>query len=182
MPIGSLILGLHNTIKGSQGLSKLHKEKFPTFEEVAAMENSRNRANQMAQGGYTAAETAAFTQNLVRQQNTAYTKAVDRAPGQSQAILAGLNYGNVNALNQFAANDANLHRENVRYADSFSKYLQQLNNQNIQEQITSRREAERAYGEAVKSGTESIAGHFDQDEADAKSLASSVGGMFLGGM
>ena len=158
MPIDPLTaLGLTNTVIGlgksifaGNQLSKLHRQKFPEYTETPEQKSSRLRAEVMSRHGYTPEETSAFQQKLAQSNNTAFQKSIDRAPGLSQQILSGINYGNVNALNEFASRDANLHRSNIRYADSFSKYLQELNNKNIAVQQENRLMAERALGGGLR--------------------------------
>lgn len=155
---GSLALGLLNTYAGFSGLSELHKQKMPTYKATPEFLASKARADELARGGYSPAEKAAFEQSLSRSQNTGYQRAVDRAPGMSQEILAGVNYSNISAHNDFAARDASLHRENIRYSDQFSKYMQELNNKNVESQQRQRLMAEQALGQAAQSGLSQIAG------------------------
>jgi len=149
---GSLALGLLNTFMGFKGLSKMKKQPTPQFAETPEMRASRMRAESMAKRGFTPEEKSAWEQNLNRSQNTAYQRAVDRAPGLAQTILSGITYSNIGAQNDFAAKNAELMRQNIRYADSFSRYLQELNNRNVAEQIRQKELATRAYGQAAQSG------------------------------
>lgn len=149
---GSLALGLVNTFVGLKGLNKLKKEPAPQFAETPEMAASRKRADEMAKSGFTPQEKAAYEQRLARSQNTAFQRSVDRSPGLSQQILAGINYTNIAAQNEMAQRDAELMRSNIRYADTFSKYLQELNNKNVATQIQQRDAAMRAYGQAAQSG------------------------------
>lgn len=149
---GSLVLGLINTYVGLKGLNKLKKEPAPQFAETPEMAASRRRADEMAKSGFTPQEKAAYEQRLARSQNTAFQKSVDRAPNLSQQILSGINYTNIAAQNDMAMRDAELMRNNIRYADTFSKYLQELNNKNVANQIQQRDNAMKAYGQAAQSG------------------------------
>lgn len=154
---GSLLLGGLQTWQGLKGLSELHKKKVPSYAETPEMKASRMRAEELAKGGYSPAEKAAFEQKLARSQNTAYQKGRDVAPGMAQELLAGINYTNTGAMNDFAASDAALHRQNIKYADSFARELQDISNMNIQEQLKQRMAAEQALGGAASSGLTQIA-------------------------
>jgi hypothetical protein len=147
--------GLYRMFSAKSGLNTLHSQAFPEFKETPEQRASRMRAEGMAGSGYTPQETAAFNQKLSRAQNTGYTRAMDVAPSQAQAVLAGANYANVGAQSDFASRDAQLHRQNIQYADKFSNQLQQLSNMNIQQQIQNRRMAEQALGQAANQGVSS---------------------------
>lgn len=147
--------GLYRMFSAKDKLNTLHGQAFPTFSETPEQRASRMRAESMAGAGYTPQETAAFNQKLSRSENTGYQRALDVAPGQAQAVLAGTNYANVGAQNDFASRDAQLHRQNIQYADKFSNMLQQLSNMNIQQQIQNRRMAEQSLGTAANQGLSS---------------------------
>lgn len=149
------LTGLVRSFSARHQLNKLHQQPFPEFAETPEQRASRLRAEGLAKGGYTPAETAAFEQKLGRAQNTGYTRAMDVAPGQSQAVLAGINYANTGAQNDFASRDASLHRQNIAYADKFSNMLQNLSNMNINKQIQTRLMAEQALGTAANQGLSS---------------------------
>jgi hypothetical protein len=156
VPYGSLFTGLLNTYEGFKGLSDLNSTPVPKFNETPEQMASRFRAEELAKSGYTAEEKANFDQKLQRSENTAYQRNLAVAPSLAQATLAGINYTNTGAMNQFAANDADLHRENIKYADTFSKYLQELNNKNTEAQLQQRLMAEQALGQAAQSGISQI--------------------------
>lgn len=154
---GSLALGLLNAYMGFKGLSEAKKTPTPKYTETPEMQQARLRAEAAAKTGYSSAEKAAFEQRLNRSQNTAFQRAVDRAPGLAQTILSGITYSDTQAQNEFAARDSMIRRENIRYADSFARYLQELNNRNIQEQIRQKELAVRSYGAAAQSGLSQLA-------------------------
>lgn len=154
--IAELGLGILQTYEGFAGLSKLNKDPYKLLTETPEQRASRMRAEEMAKQGFTPQEQAAYEQKMARSQNTGYQRAVDRAPDQSGAILAGINYNDIAGKNAYALNDAQLHRNNISYADSFSKYLQELSNRNIQEQNRRKEEATKQYGMAAQTGLNNI--------------------------
>ena len=150
------LLGGIKYLTARKEIRKLDKEKEPEFYETAEMRDSRNRAGQMAQSGFTPAENAAFQQQLARSQNTAYRRGVDTAPNMASAINAGINYTNIGAINQHATNDAQLHRQNIRYHDTFSDKLQGIADKNVAQQITNRNYAYQQLGEGAQAGMQMI--------------------------
>lgn len=114
--LASLAYGAYQTEDAKKNLAKMGSRPQPTI--TAEQMASKARADEMAKRGYTATETANFQQGLARSQNTAYRHAMDTSGGGlAGAIRAALSYSNINAQNQFAAQDAGLHRQNIRYAD-----------------------------------------------------------------
>lgn len=153
-----LVSGLYRTAKADSERKKLLKKPLAKYSEVPELRDSRLRANEMAKSGFSPEEKAAFQQQLSRSQNTAYSRAIQTAPNMGSAINAGINYTNIPAINQFAGQDAQLHRQNIKYADTFSSYLQDLNNQNITEQLNMTKAAFGAIGEGKREGINEIAG------------------------
>ncbi len=154
--MGFLPLDIYRSISADRALKKMHKTPFPEFKETDSMRESRMRANDMASYGYTPQERAAFDSRLGRSQNDAYSKAMAVAPTLAKAILAGINYTNTGAINDFSARDAALHRDNIRYADKFSQELQRISDSNIEQQIRARLLAEQQLGEASQSWMHSL--------------------------
>lgn len=153
-----LAAGIFRTAKADSERKKLLKKPLAKFSEVPELAASRARANEMAQRGFTAEENAAYDQDYARSQNTAYSRAMNTAPNMAGAINAGINYGNTAAINQRSVADAQLHRQNIRYADTFSNYLQDLNNRNIAEQLNMTKAAFGAIGEGKREGINDITG------------------------
>ncbi len=152
-------IGLAQSAVGFANLSKLSKQKLPMYQETPEMMASRARANQMAQGGFTTAEQNAFDSRMAQQGNQRYRLGVTQGGGNlSSAINAGINYGNIGAQQQFAAQDAQLQRQNIKYADSFSQYVQNLANMNTSYMQQRRAQQEQAAGGAAQTGLNNIAG------------------------
>lgn len=153
-----LASGLYRTLKADSERKKLLKKPLAKFSEVPEQAAARSRANEMAKAGFTPEENAAYEQDYARSQNTAYSRAMQTAPNMAAAINAGINYGNPAAINQRSVADAQLHRQNIRYADTFSNYLQELNNRNIAEQLNMTKAAFGAIGEGKRAGINEITG------------------------
>lgn len=155
---GTLALGALQTIQGYRGLNKLSKEAMPTYTSTPQLTSAYNRAQQAAQRGYTPEQEAAFKSNLATSQNTAYKNAVSQSGGNlAQAINAGLQSQNINALNQFAADDASKRQQNVQYADSFAPRFQNIQDENTRNALNYRMMREQALGNAVSQGQTNLA-------------------------
>lgn len=141
--------GLYSMISGQSKLDELHKQKFSEYSETPEEKQARLSAQERAKGGFTAEENAAREQRLARAENTGYQRAIDTAPTQAKAVLAGINYANVGAQNDWAAKDAEMHRKNIQYADAFTQKLQHMADMNIQSQQKNRLMAEESLGKAV---------------------------------
>jgi hypothetical protein len=125
--------------KAKKGIEKLKdwKPRYKTAEEV------QREADATIREGFTPQETASFRQSLARRSNQAYQTAVQRNPNLASAVQAGINYGNIGALTDFAARDAQLRRQRVQdyIGRASSQYNQQTN-----ADLTSKRMQEQAYG------------------------------------
>lgn len=156
--IGSGLLGLYQTIKGSEELSNLHKQKVPEYAETPEMRAARGRAEMNAQYGYSPEEKAAFRNNIAQDINTRSQRALDMGGGNlARVIGAQGNIDTMGAENKFAASDAELHRRNIQYADKFAQQVQAIQDRNIGEQLKQRYAAEQALGRGVQSGLTGLA-------------------------
>lgn len=158
LEFASLGLGAIQSLLGLSGLNKLHEQPDPKYTETPELKASRLRADEMAKRGFTPEEMAARDQKLTRAENTGYVRSLDVAPNQAQAVLAGTNYANVAAQGDIASRDADLHRRNIQYSDSYAKILQNIADKNIATQEQNRRAAEASLGGAVSSGLNNITG------------------------
>ena len=87
------IIGLYQWYQGEQMKKKLRGVENPRFKEAKEMTASRLRADQMARGGYTPAETSAFFQNLAKLSNQNYNKATQMGGGGlASTVNAGIQY------------------------------------------------------------------------------------------
>jgi hypothetical protein len=127
--------------KAKKGIENL-KDWQPRYKSA---EEVQREADATIREGFTPQETASFRQSLARRSNQAYQTAVQRNPNLASAIQAGINYGNIGALSDFAANDARLRRQRIQdyIGRASSQYNQQTN-----ADLTSKRVQEEAYGRA----------------------------------
>lgn len=146
-------MGLGQILIAYDALKKLQKKPKDVYGEAAEMRAARIKAEQNAQFGYTPEQKAAFFQNLATLNNARYQKAVGMAGGNlAQAVQSGINYGNINALNNFAAQDADRKLRNQQYADNFARNIQALKNMQTQRNQQDRIMQEQALGAAINAG------------------------------
>lgn len=155
------IIGLYEWYQGEQMKKRLRGVPNPRYKEANEMASSRLRAEQMAKGGYTPAETSAFFQNLAKLSNQNYNKATQTGGGGlASTVNAGIGYNKLGALNTYASQDASLHRQNVQYADSFYKNLQLLKNMNTTNLYAEHRNDVNAANAMVAGGVSTFANGF----------------------
>ena len=147
------LFGLYQTLKGRKELKKLDKNRPEGFTITPELQKSYARAEQMAQDGYTPQEEAAFQANLQRQSNAAYNRSFAFGGNtMAGAIQAGLNFQNTAALNQFAANDASLQRQNIRYADQRGDAITQQRNRIAGQELNDYAAQQQMWGQTMQSG------------------------------
>lgn len=148
--VGAVTSGI-KAYKAHKALKELQKQQLPNYSISPEMQHAYSRAEGMTNRGFTGAEEAAFKANLGQSSNTSYQQAMDQSGGNmAQAILGGINSGNVNALNQFAAQDAQQRRANIAYADQLAGQLQNQQNMATGQEINYRMAQEQAYGKALQ--------------------------------
>ena len=145
--IGQGIYGLFQTIDASKKLKNLEKPKdYLTIDELDI------KAKGKAQG-YSAQEKFLFFQNLVRQNNMSFNKAMSYRPDMANTISAGINYGNIDAVNQFSLNDANMIRQDKNRL--FNAYQRQ-DERTVGDFNTRLREKELALGQQKQAGVQNV--------------------------
>lgn len=175
-PIG-LALGAIQTGVGLHQLNKLSKTPQPEYKATQETLAAANRAQQMAQMGYTPSQTAAYKANLGTTLNTQLSNQRNLAGGNLAGALGARGLmQKFSAMNQFAAGDADRQMQNIRYADDQTAGLQRLQNMNTEAAMRRRLQTEQALGAAVKQGTENMVGAFDVGKS-----FSSFSKMFGGG-
>lgn len=162
--LASAILGGVQLVGGIIAASSLGDR--PSFTEDPNFSRSAGRAETMAGMGYTPQERAAFRGDLASAQATDYQRGMDISGGNMAQALLGINTSRAaSALNRFAAQDAALRRENIRYADSFSRERQARRDAQTQLDTQYRMAEERAIGGAIQSGLGNIAGFSNLNQA-----------------
>ncbi len=156
IPIIPIIMAgaaIYSGIKSAQAKKeqeRLHNQPVPKFGATPETIDSMNRANGLAQGGFSPAERASFQQNIAQDINTQNQRALDVGGGNlAQTIAAQGKINTLGAEGKFASADAALHRQNIKYADTFSRQMQQLSNMNIGNQYKARIMAEQSLGLAA---------------------------------
>ena len=162
--IASAILGGVQLVGGIAAAASLGDR--PKYTEDPNFARSAGRAETMAQMGFTPQERAAFQGDLASAQATDYQRGMDVSGGNMAQALLGMNTSRATgALNRFAGQDAALRRQNIQYADSFSRERQARRDAQTRLDTQYRMAEEQAIGSAIQSGLTGIAGAFNFNQA-----------------
>lgn len=162
--IASAILGGVQLVGGIAAAASLGDR--PSYTEDPNFARSAGRAETMAQMGFTPQERAAFQGDLASAQATDYQRGMDVSGGNMAQALLGINTSRAtSALNRFAGQDAALRRQNIQYADSFSRERQARRDAQTRLDTQYRMAEEQAIGSAIQSGLTGIAGAFNFNQA-----------------
>lgn len=165
------LYGVYQARQASKALRKLGSEPEPTYRDPNSI---LAEAEAKTPTGYSGQEKAAFMSNLARLNNQKYRVASQTNPNMASNINAGIQYGNLGALNEFAKNDAALRRSKV---DRLFSGITQTDVRNTSNAIQNRRMLQQQYGQAYQAGIGNIFNLFDQIDRDAASVTSIVTGM-----
>jgi len=147
----TLGLGILQAGMGLYGLSQMGAR--PNYTQSGALTNSYNRAETMAQHGFSAPELINAQNNIQQTQNTSKQAALDAGGGQLSGVINGaLGSTQVGANNQLAASDAAAHRANIVNAQGVDSEVQAQQNLATQNQIQGYDQKQQAYGGALSSG------------------------------
>jgi hypothetical protein len=139
--------GIYQTVKANR-----EKKKLGDYERYASPDKIINESRNASQG-YTPAEKLAYFQALVKNNNMQYMNAMKSRPDMANTIQAGIDYGNIDAINKFAGNDAQLKRQDQqRLAGLYQG--QDARNVNADNQRLLMRE--QALGQAKQAGVQNI--------------------------
>jgi len=164
-------------IKAIYGLTQMNKSKKALNRlanwkpEFRSGESILQEATAKTPYGYSAQEQTAFNNSLARTNNMRYRLASQSNPNMASNINAGIQYGNIGALNEFARNDASLKQQKI---GQLTNMIRSQDNMNVSNQINQKSQMEQAYGEAYKAGLSNIVGAFDSKMNDLKTVASFV--------
>lgn len=161
--IASLALGAIQTGVGIYQAA--NAEKPQDVQETLEMKAARERARQMAQSGFTPQEKAAFKQSLAASGNTAFRRAVDIGGGKSAAIRAGINSQQLGAQNQFASQDAALHRQNIGMSNSLEQGYQGLKNTQVAQNNALAQQQNQAASQSINSGMSNLGSALNLQQA-----------------
>jgi hypothetical protein len=161
---------------GLYQLNKLSKTPQPEYTASKGTLAAAARAQQMSQMGYTPSQAAAFKANMGTALNTQLANQRNLAGGNLAGALGARGTAQkLQAMNQFAAGDADRQMQNIRYADDQTAGLQRMQNMNTEAAMRRRLMTEQALGAAVQQGTTNMAGAFDTGASFSK-FASMFGG------
>jgi hypothetical protein len=170
-------LGAIQTGVGLYQLNKLSKTPVPEYKATNETLAAAQRAQQNAQMGYTPSQAAAFKANMGTALNTQFANQRNLAGGNLAGALGARGTAQkLQAMNQFAASDADRQMQNIRYADEQTAGLQRMQNMNTEAAMRRRLMTEQALGAAVQQGTTNMANSFDTGASFA-----SFAKMFAGG-
>lgn len=159
--LATLAVSAYQTYKSSEDKKKaenaLGNLKHTNYQVSPELRGAYDRAQQMSRFGYTPQEKAALRQNVAQDINTNQQRALDQGGGNLARTISRMgSIANVQSENQMALNDAGLHRQNIRYADSLGGQIQGINNMASGEDISQYNKAESAYGQAAAQQQENI--------------------------
>lgn len=158
LPAAQTIFGGFQALKSNSELKKLRNEDI-SYQATPETQKILGMARDNAMHGYSEAEKQAFLQTVAGNSAKAYRMGMSRAGNSlSNAIGASNQIANGQAMNQFAANDANLQRQNQNIY--FGQVGQEQNraNMNTQMEVNNNRMAQQSYGNAMSQGIENAFG------------------------
>jgi len=158
-----VIYGLTQMSKAKKALNRLANWK----PEFRSGESILQEATAKTPYGYTAQEDAAFKNNLARLNTQRYRLASQTNPNMASNINAGIQYGSIGALNEFAKNDAILKQQKI---GQLASSIRSQDNMNVQNKINQKSQMEQAYGEAYKAGLSNVVGALDSKVNEFKSV------------
>lgn len=161
------LYGLYQMKKAKKALNNLANWN-PTFRSGDSI---LNEATSKTPSGYTPQQEAAFNSNLTRLNNQKFRMASQANPNLSANVRAGIDFGNIAALNEFAKNDAILKNQKI---NTLATTIRGQDNANVTNQISQKAQMEQAYGNAYRAGLGNIVGALDSKINDLKTVASFV--------
>ena len=149
--------GAYQLLKSQSQLNALNKIPYPNYTVSPELREAYGSAQAMSNQGYTAGEKQAYQGNINQSNALSYQNALRSGGGNlSNDISAGINSGNVQAQNNFALGDAQLHRENMKYAGQLAGQIQGQNNLQTQNLIQQRQYQEQLLQQQGTAGMQSI--------------------------
>lgn len=157
LAIGSLVLGGIQAVGGLIGAMNMGRR--PRFTEDPRFAQAAGRAEYMAGMGYTPQERASFQSDIAAQNAGDYRRGIDMSGGNMARALGGISTARtMGAYNRFAGQDAALRRQNIQYADQFSRERQRRSDMQTRSDMEQYDAEQRALGQAMSSGLTQMAG------------------------
>lgn len=176
---GTMGLGILQTVPSLINLIRLSREERPNYQIAPEQQQAYNLAQRRSQFGFMPQQIGAFNQNIAQAQATDFYNARNMAGGGlAQAIAGGLMGRRLNALNQFAAQDAAQQERNIGALYGQAGQMQRQRNLATQQDIAYRMAQEQAAGQGLRSGLTNIASGINANQAlglGNKSMMSSDG-------
>lgn len=180
LAIGSLVLGGIQAVGGLIGA--LNMGRRPRFAEDPRFAQAAGRAEYMAGMGYTPQERAAFQSDVAAQTAGDYRRGIDMSGGNMARALGGISTARtMGAFNRFAGQDAALRRQNINYADQFSRERQRRMDMQTRADMEQYDAEQRALGQAMSSGLTQMAGAANFSQAMNFYGKQGIGGASGGG-
>lgn len=159
LAIGSLLLGGLQAGIGGMALNQLNQTPIPNFGITPEQQNSYGRAQTRAGYGYSPEQRADYMGNVAGRNAQVYNNAIKLSGGNlSGALARGIQSSALRDYSTFAANDAQLQQNNIRYADQRGDMITNQRNMATNQNIQNRIRQEQAFGGALQSGLNNIAG------------------------
>lgn len=173
------IVGAIQWGQANKALNQLDKQAVPEYSQGPELTQAYQQAQAMSKRGYSAEETAAFQQQLGRSQTGQARSALDMTGGSmGGAINSVLQANQTGAINQFAAQDAGLKRQNIAYAGGLAQAVQAQQNLQQQQKIQRRTMLEEAYGAAKSQGMANVADAFSGAATASQASYGGPGGRY----
>lgn len=139
-------IGIYESIKNS-------KKQIPEYRITPQLNDAYSTAQQIAKYGYSGAEDAAFRQDLTRQNNSQFARAQRNFGNQlSGATMAGINYGNIGALERHFANSNSIMGQKIREAGRMAGEYQRIADMNTATKLQMYNREQAAGGNLLNAG------------------------------
>jgi len=134
--------------------AEIEESKLPDYQKYKDSKEIMAEAKNQARG-YTAKEKLAFFQQMAQNNARKYYQAMSYRPDMANTIMAGINYGNIGAINEFAAKDAQLRRQDEQ---RLAGLIQTQDARNVSAFNSRLQMREQALGQAKQAGVQNIWG------------------------
>ena len=134
--------------------AEIEESKLPDYQKYKDSKEIMAEAKNQARG-YTAKEKLAFFQQMAQNNARKYYQAMSYRPDMANTIMAGINYGNIGAINEFAAKDAQLRRQDEQ---RLAGLIQTQDARNVSAFNSRLQMREQALGQAKQAGVQNMWG------------------------
>ena len=176
--ISELLLGVPQAVIGFKQMKELSKVAMPEYGVSKELQASYNRAESMTNQGFTPAEKAAMLQSQAGSMASQTRAGLARTGGSMSSALQVISGLGQNQFNLgLGSQDAQLRRQNIRYADTLMRDIDRVRMMN-QELKIKRDQAKRdSARELAYTGLSNVASGI----SDLEGVAMQVGGLALTG-